>query len=95
MRCNYITLSTFQTPLTPEVTSECIYNYMLYKIQPTGPAHRLELHSKSGTTKGKEKSATQLKMQIAATLTISFHRWQPHKFNVILRTTTTYPGHVR
>ena len=39
---NYITLTSFQTPLTPKVTSGASTNtYMLYEIKPTGPACRL------------------------------------------------------
>ena len=40
---SYITLSAFQTPPTPKVTSgaSTCCNYMLYEILPTGPARRL------------------------------------------------------
>ena len=35
-------ISSFQTPLTPKVAMQwCINKYMLYEIQPTGPACKL------------------------------------------------------
>ena len=38
---HYIALSSFQTPLIPEVTSGASTIDILYEIQPTAPARRL------------------------------------------------------
>ena len=57
--------------------------YMLYEIQPTGPARRLATQKVGYDQQGKSTAAAQ----IAATLGI-ISQMAPREFNVVLRTTT-------
>ena len=56
-----------------------INNYMLYEMQPTGPARRLAIYTASQVRPKRKISCAAAQIaatQIAATLTISFPRWR-------------------
>ena len=58
----------------------CINNYMLYEIQPTGPARRLATQQVGYDQKGKSAVCSNTHNIISS--------MAPHEFNVVPRTTT-------
>ena len=80
--CNS-TSSSFQTPLTPKVTSSASTITCYTKYSPPAQ-HAGQLHSKSGTTKKENQLCSSANCSNTHNI-ISL--MAPHKFSIILRTT--------